>query len=142
MQLIKTLSVLIKILSYIQALVECDGDSIDLGGDVGAVGRIVISNGSKGNHEMLLDLKGSVYKASFWSFSFLLFYRWSYWFYHFGLYLMMELVFVWCLDKNSQLKVLSNNYIIWWMTPFTRSDPFEGSSNYSGKTVVLFASVH
>ena len=44
----------------IQALVECDGDSIDLSGDVGAVGRIVISNGPAENHEMLLDLKGSI----------------------------------------------------------------------------------
>ncbi|KAM0943258.1 putative DNA-binding protein BIN4 [Dioscorea sansibarensis] len=44
-----------------KALVECDGDSIDLSGDVGAVGRIVISNGSNGSHEMLLDLKGSVH---------------------------------------------------------------------------------
>ncbi|XP_039120246.1 DNA-binding protein BIN4 [Dioscorea cayenensis subsp. rotundata] len=47
-----------------KALVECDGDSIDLGGDVGAVGRIVISNGSKGNHEMLLDLKGTIYRST------------------------------------------------------------------------------
>lgn len=47
---------------YIQALVECDGDSIDLSGDVGAVGRIVISNGPAGNQEMLLDLKGVVYQ--------------------------------------------------------------------------------
>ena len=47
---------------YIQALVECDGDSIDLSGDVGAVGRIVISNGPAENHGMLLDLKGSICK--------------------------------------------------------------------------------
>ncbi|XP_017700297.2 DNA-binding protein BIN4-like isoform X2 [Phoenix dactylifera] len=45
-------------------LVECDGDSIDLSGDVGAVGRIVISNASAGNQEMLLDLKGTLYKST------------------------------------------------------------------------------
>ena len=37
---------------------ECEGDSIDLSGDVGAVGRMVISDDSSGNHEILLDLKG------------------------------------------------------------------------------------
>ncbi|KAG6513059.1 hypothetical protein ZIOFF_023366 [Zingiber officinale] len=47
-----------------KALVECDGDSIDLRGDVGAVGRIVISNGPTGNNELLLDLKGTVYKTT------------------------------------------------------------------------------
>ncbi|WOK96343.1 DNA-binding protein BIN4 [Canna indica] len=47
-----------------KALVECDGDSIDLSGDVGAVGRLVISNGPTGNHGMLLDLKGTVYKTT------------------------------------------------------------------------------
>ncbi|VAI43709.1 unnamed protein product [Triticum turgidum subsp. durum] len=46
------------------ALVECDGDSIDLSGDIGAVGRIVISNGPTGNHDLLLDLKGTVYKST------------------------------------------------------------------------------
>ncbi|KAJ0965581.1 hypothetical protein J5N97_026719 [Dioscorea zingiberensis] len=46
-----------------KALVECDGDSIDLSGDVGAVGRIVISNGSNGKDEMLLDLKGTIYRS-------------------------------------------------------------------------------
>ncbi|XP_010927230.2 uncharacterized protein [Elaeis guineensis] len=46
-----------------KALVECDGDSIDLSGDVGAVGRIVISNGPAGNEDMLLDLKGTLYKS-------------------------------------------------------------------------------
>ncbi|KAK9097514.1 hypothetical protein Sjap_023011 [Stephania japonica] len=40
-----------------KVLVECEGDSIDLSGDVGAVGRVVISDASSGNHEMLLDLK-------------------------------------------------------------------------------------
>ncbi|XP_017699782.2 DNA-binding protein BIN4-like isoform X2 [Phoenix dactylifera] len=47
-----------------KALIECDGDSIDLSGDVGAVGRIVISNGPAGNQEMLLDLKGTLYKST------------------------------------------------------------------------------
>ncbi|XP_008801391.2 DNA-binding protein BIN4-like isoform X1 [Phoenix dactylifera] len=47
-----------------KVLVECDGDSIDLSGDVGAVGRIVISNASAGNQEMLLDLKGTLYKST------------------------------------------------------------------------------
>uniref|UniRef100_A0A0E0LVF6 Uncharacterized protein n=1 Tax=Oryza punctata TaxID=4537 RepID=A0A0E0LVF6_ORYPU len=42
-----------------KALIECDGDSIDLSGDVGAVGRIVISNSPNGNQDLLLDLKGS-----------------------------------------------------------------------------------
>lgn len=37
---------------------ECEGDSIDLSGDMGAVGRIVISDGPSGKHEMLFDLKG------------------------------------------------------------------------------------
>ncbi|CAL9197095.1 unnamed protein product [Musa hybrid cultivar] len=47
-----------------KALIECDGDSIDLSGDVGSVGRIVISNGPTGNHEMMLDLKGTIYKTT------------------------------------------------------------------------------
>lgn len=42
----------------LQALVECEGDSIDLSGDVGSVGRIVISDDSSKKHEMFLDLKG------------------------------------------------------------------------------------
>ncbi|PKU63914.1 DNA-binding protein BIN4 [Dendrobium catenatum] len=46
------------------ALVECDGESIDLSGDVGAVGRIIVSKGSSGNNELFLDLKGIGYKAS------------------------------------------------------------------------------
>lgn len=45
-------------LFYLQALVECDGDSIDLSGDVGSVGRVVIADDSSEKHEMLLDLKG------------------------------------------------------------------------------------
>ncbi|KAK1614850.1 hypothetical protein QYE76_020367 [Lolium multiflorum] len=47
-----------------KALVECDGDSIDLSGDIGAVGRIVISNSPAGNQDLLLDLKGTVYKST------------------------------------------------------------------------------
>ncbi|KAJ8536982.1 hypothetical protein K7X08_035383 [Anisodus acutangulus] len=47
-----------------KALVECEGDSVDLSGDVGAVGRIIISDGPSGNHEMLLDLKGTIYKTT------------------------------------------------------------------------------
>ncbi|KAJ6800232.1 DNA-binding protein BIN4 [Iris pallida] len=47
-----------------KALVECDGDAIDLSGDVGAVGRIVISNDPAGNKKMILDLKGNFYKST------------------------------------------------------------------------------
>ncbi|KAG8058100.1 hypothetical protein GUJ93_ZPchr0002g26701 [Zizania palustris] len=47
-----------------KALIECDGDSIDLSGDIGAVGRIVISNGPTGNQDLLLDLKGTIYKST------------------------------------------------------------------------------
>ncbi|KAL6508238.1 hypothetical protein OROHE_021780 [Orobanche hederae] len=44
-----------------KALVECEGDSIDLSGDVGSVGRIVISEDPSKNHEMFLDLKGKLW---------------------------------------------------------------------------------
>lgn len=37
---------------------ECEGDSIDLSGDMGSVGRIVISDDPSKDHEMFLDLKG------------------------------------------------------------------------------------
>lgn len=47
-----------------KALIECDGDSIDLSGDVGAVGRIVMSDGPSGSNEMLLDMKGTIYKST------------------------------------------------------------------------------
>ncbi|KAI3457902.1 hypothetical protein Pfo_014565 [Paulownia fortunei] len=47
-----------------KALVECEGDSIDLSGDVGAVGRIVVSEDPSKNHEMFLDLKGTIYKTT------------------------------------------------------------------------------
>ncbi|XP_073297811.1 uncharacterized protein [Primulina huaijiensis] len=48
----------------LKALVECEGDSIDLSGDVGAVGRVVISDDLSNNHEMFLDLKGTIYKTN------------------------------------------------------------------------------
>ncbi|CAK8574423.1 unnamed protein product [Lathyrus sativus] len=47
-----------------KALIECQGDSIDLSGDMGAVGRIIISDSHSGDPEMCLDLKGTVYKTS------------------------------------------------------------------------------
>lgn len=48
----------------LKALVECE-DSIDISGDVGAVGRVVISNSSSsGNKEMFLDMKGIMYKTT------------------------------------------------------------------------------
>ena len=42
-----------------QALIECEGESIDLSGDMGAVGRMVIMDTPSRNHEMFLDLKGN-----------------------------------------------------------------------------------
>ncbi|KAJ1387491.1 putative DNA-binding protein BIN4-like isoform X2 [Sesbania bispinosa] len=47
-----------------KALIECQGDSIDLSGDMGAVGRIIISDSPCGDQEMYLDLKGTIYKTS------------------------------------------------------------------------------
>ncbi|KAK7317053.1 hypothetical protein RJT34_00967 [Clitoria ternatea] len=47
-----------------KALIECQGDSVDLSGDVGAVGRIMISDSQSGDQEMYLDLKGTIYKTS------------------------------------------------------------------------------
>ncbi|GKU88920.1 hypothetical protein SLEP1_g3129 [Rubroshorea leprosula] len=47
-----------------KALVECEGDSVDLSGDVGAVGRVVIPDPSSENHEMFFDLKGTIYKTT------------------------------------------------------------------------------
>ncbi|KAL5974156.1 hypothetical protein ACLOJK_030819 [Asimina triloba] len=44
----------------LKALVECDGDSIDLSGDVGVVGRISFSNAPSGNSDVLFDLKEAV----------------------------------------------------------------------------------
>lgn len=39
----------------LQVLVECEGDSIDLSGDMGAVGRVVVSDTTE---DVYLDLKG------------------------------------------------------------------------------------
>ncbi|KAK0593157.1 hypothetical protein LWI29_032030 [Acer saccharum] len=47
-----------------KALVECEGESIDLSGDMGAVGRAVIQDTANGSHEMYLDLKGTIYKTT------------------------------------------------------------------------------
>ncbi|KAI9157156.1 hypothetical protein LWI28_017667 [Acer negundo] len=47
-----------------KALVECEGESIDLSGDMGAVGRTVIQDTANGSHEMYLDLKGTIYKTT------------------------------------------------------------------------------
>lgn len=50
--------------SRTKALVECEGEAIDLSGDVGAVGRVVISDNPSGNHDMFFDLKGTIYKTT------------------------------------------------------------------------------
>ncbi|XP_068637059.1 DNA-binding protein BIN4 [Aristolochia californica] len=47
-----------------KALVECEGQSIDMSGDVGAVGRVVISSSQSVDPEMFLDLKGTIYKTT------------------------------------------------------------------------------
>ncbi|XP_057800661.1 DNA-binding protein BIN4 [Salvia miltiorrhiza] len=47
-----------------KALVECEGDSIDLSGDMGSVGRVVIADDSSKKHEMFLDIKGTIYKTT------------------------------------------------------------------------------
>ncbi|XP_026426783.1 DNA-binding protein BIN4-like isoform X1 [Papaver somniferum] len=47
-----------------KALVECEGDSIDMSGDIGTVGRLVISDTPCGSSELLLDLKGTIYKTT------------------------------------------------------------------------------
>ncbi|XP_020969219.1 LOW QUALITY PROTEIN: DNA-binding protein BIN4-like [Arachis ipaensis] len=49
---------------HTKALVECQGDSIDLSGDVGAVGRVIISDSASRDQEMQLDLKETIYKTS------------------------------------------------------------------------------
>ncbi|XP_071734254.1 uncharacterized protein [Rutidosis leptorrhynchoides] len=49
---------------YSKALVECEGESIDLSGDLGSVGRVVISDSPSGDQNMFLDLKGTIYKTS------------------------------------------------------------------------------
>ncbi|XP_068328980.1 DNA-binding protein BIN4-like [Pyrus communis] len=47
-----------------KALVECEGESIDLSGDMGAVGRVIISDSKSADPEMYLDLKGTIYKTT------------------------------------------------------------------------------
>lgn len=47
-----------------KALVECEGESIDLSGDLGVVGRVVISDSPSGDQDMFLDLKGTIYKTT------------------------------------------------------------------------------
>ncbi|KAL5699530.1 hypothetical protein ACHQM5_030416 [Ranunculus cassubicifolius] len=47
-----------------KALVECEGEAIDMSGDVGAVGRVVITDPPSGDPEMLLDLKGTIYRTT------------------------------------------------------------------------------
>ncbi|XP_057547426.1 DNA-binding protein BIN4 isoform X2 [Amaranthus tricolor] len=47
-----------------KALVECEGESIDLSGDMGAVGRVIISKTPSKESEMFLDLKGTIYKTT------------------------------------------------------------------------------
>lgn len=47
-----------------KVLVECEGDSIDMSGDVGAVGRVMIADTLSENHDMFLDLKGTIYKTT------------------------------------------------------------------------------
>lgn len=46
-----------------KALVECEGESIDLSGDMGAVGRVIIPEAPSKEPEMFLDLKGTIYKT-------------------------------------------------------------------------------
>ncbi|GAB4858646.1 hypothetical protein Ancab_010119 [Ancistrocladus abbreviatus] len=47
-----------------KALVECEGESIDLSGDMGAVGRVIISDAPSRDPELFLDLKGTIYKTT------------------------------------------------------------------------------
>uniref|UniRef100_A0A2P2K8B7 DNA-binding protein BIN4-like n=1 Tax=Rhizophora mucronata TaxID=61149 RepID=A0A2P2K8B7_RHIMU len=47
-----------------KALIECEGNSIDLSGDVGAVGRVMITDTPSGNCDMYLDLKGTIYRTT------------------------------------------------------------------------------
>ncbi|XP_048625705.1 DNA-binding protein BIN4 [Brassica napus] len=44
-----------------KVLVECEGDSIDLSGDMGAVGRVVVSDTTE---DVFFDLKGTIYKST------------------------------------------------------------------------------
>ncbi|KAH9321610.1 hypothetical protein KI387_016249, partial [Taxus chinensis] len=47
-----------------KALLECEGEALDFSGDVGAVGRLVVSKTSTEDDEILLDLKGTIYKTT------------------------------------------------------------------------------
>ncbi|GKC77497.1 zinc finger BED domain-containing protein RICESLEEPER 2-like protein, partial [Tanacetum coccineum] len=47
-----------------KALVECEGESIDLSGDLGVVGRLVNSDSPSANQDMFLDLKGCVWQRA------------------------------------------------------------------------------
>ncbi|KAJ8760824.1 hypothetical protein K2173_021862 [Erythroxylum novogranatense] len=47
-----------------KAVVECEGESIDLSGDMGAVGRVIIPDNTSGSCEMYLDLKGTIYRTT------------------------------------------------------------------------------
>ncbi|CAN1251279.1 DNA-binding protein BIN4, partial [Linum perenne] len=47
-----------------KALVECEGDSIDLSGDMGSVGRVIVQDNPAGNSDVYFDLKGTIYKTS------------------------------------------------------------------------------
>ncbi|XP_013610146.1 PREDICTED: DNA-binding protein BIN4-like [Brassica oleracea var. oleracea] len=44
-----------------KVLVECEGDSIDLSGDMGAVGRVVVSDTTQ---DVFLDVSGTIYKST------------------------------------------------------------------------------
>eukprot|EP00249_Psilotum_nudum_P018739 c26939_g1_i1 orf=525-1751(-) len=46
-----------------KVLLECEGDALDLSGDVGAVGRFSVSALYEKDVDVLLDLKGVIYKA-------------------------------------------------------------------------------
>jgi hypothetical protein len=44
-----------------KVLLECEGDALDLSGDMGAVGRFSVCQGqAKADEELLLDLKGKM----------------------------------------------------------------------------------
>ncbi|XP_024388665.1 uncharacterized protein [Physcomitrium patens] len=44
-----------------KVLLECEGDALDLSGDMGAVGRFTVN---RRDNELLLDLKGVIYKTT------------------------------------------------------------------------------
>ncbi|CAN1251280.1 DNA-binding protein BIN4, partial [Linum perenne] len=48
-----------------KALVECEGDSIDLSGDMGSVGRVIVQDNPAGNSDVYFDLKGTLDGFSF-----------------------------------------------------------------------------